>query len=214
MRKSILLGLFLAVVFCGFSLPAAQATPISAVTFSNTSSPNYVNSDLTMGWTFTVSGNILVTNLGVFDSGQDGLAVSHQVGIYDGKGNLVAVATVPAGSSTLVNQFQYVSISPTQLTAGDYAIGATYYQSGTQDNYLANASNFQTGPKITFGEDVYNVGSGSGLVDPAGGYHIASFTSGIFGPNFEYTTVPEPTTLLLLGLGLVVVLGLRQKLKN
>jgi hypothetical protein len=47
------------------------------------------------GWAFT-DRTITVKSLGWWDSGDHGLAVSHQVGIWNAAGNLLLSATVPA----------------------------------------------------------------------------------------------------------------------
>ena len=85
----VLLGLALAVS------PAFGDTP--AATFSNLSGTPLVNGPYTLGWQFKVNTAIDVTALGVFDSGQDGLVESHDVGIWDSTGNLLVSATVQSG---------------------------------------------------------------------------------------------------------------------
>jgi hypothetical protein len=59
--------------------------------------------------------------------GQDGLNISHDVGIWDQDHNLIVSATVSAGTAApVIGEYRYVEISPFLLTAGQtYVIGAT-----------------------------------------------------------------------------------------
>ncbi len=223
MRRALLLGLFLVVLIYSLCTPAAQATSIPAVTFNqdiwSVATPIGVNE--TIGWQFTVSGSILVTNLGVFDSGlggsglPNGLADAHTVGIWDtNSATLLVSAPMNTGTTDpLVNQFRYVSATPTLLGPGTYTIGATWV--ANSDDYIANAAivpgSFFTGPGITYLRDEY-IQSNS-LVMPTSSLG-GSFDPAMFGPNFEYNTVPEPTTMILLGSGLLGLWGFRRKFRK
>ena len=142
----------LAAIFCVIVLNStAQAVPTPAVTFSNLVSTTPTNSDETVGWTFTVNAPIDVTALGVFDSGENGLATSHAVGIWNSAGVLIASATVASGTTDpLTNQFRYVGITPVILGSGTYTIGALWSGQPSADDYIADASSFSTIPDITF----------------------------------------------------------------
>ena len=81
-------------------------------------------SDLTVGYAFTLSGSVLVTQFGIWDQGNDGLNTSHGVDIWTSTGTLVATTTIPSGTgATLTNGFRYVSIASILLPAGSYTIG-------------------------------------------------------------------------------------------
>src|SRR5450755_2722444 len=126
MRKFGLVVL-LAVMCCALPLLAA---PIPAVTFAELTGQSLGNGPFTLGWEFTVSQSITVTALGAFDDSQDGLAESHDVGIWDSVGNLLGSTTVAAGTvDPLVNQFRYSSVSFT-LAPGTYEIGALWLDGG------------------------------------------------------------------------------------
>jgi hypothetical protein len=216
MRK--LLIIWMVVAFAGL-MTAGLACADPAVTFSNLTSTTTINSQETAGWNFTVSGgSISVTDLGVFDSGQTGLDYSHQVGIWNSSGQLLVSGTVPAGTAgTLVNQFYYVSVTTTVLGPGTYDIGANYTQyPGSTDNYLANASGFNTATGIKFNMAEYSADNSGGLLTDPNSISASFFTNGVFGPNFEFsaattTAVPEPCTMLLLGSGLVGIAAFRKK---
>jgi hypothetical protein len=59
--------------------------------------------------------------------GLDGLTTAHDVGIWDQSHNLVAVATVPPGTTpSLTGHYRYGAVTPVLLRQGDtYTIGAT-----------------------------------------------------------------------------------------
>jgi hypothetical protein len=73
----------------------------------------------TVGWKFKPTVDIKVTQLGCFDVYQDGLALSHRVGIFDGHtGRLMASVTVHP-KSTLDGAFRWESLrAPLVLKAG------------------------------------------------------------------------------------------------
>ncbi|PYK29980.1 MAG: hypothetical protein DME57_08420 [Verrucomicrobia bacterium] len=155
----------------------------------------------TFGWSFTLSSTISVTDLGYFDFGGNGLNEAHDVGIWTSTGTLMVSATVPAGTAgTLVGDFRYVLVSPTLLAPGDYVIGG--FESGSSgDPVEVQASTITTASMITY--DGSRSTAGAALTFPSG--DASANGNSYFGPNFEFTAVPEPTTIGLLlfgGLGL------------
>jgi hypothetical protein len=91
----VLLGLAL---LCAAPRPAAAESV--AVSFSNLTGAA-ASGSVTGGWGFIVNSPITVTQLGVFDSGQDGLRESHPVGIFDLSANLLVSGTVTTGDPHL-----------------------------------------------------------------------------------------------------------------
>ena len=87
-------------------------------------SDSFPSQNISTGWEFSVSGNITVNELGYYDSGDDGLNRSHEVGIFRLSDNtLLTSATVPSGvGATLDNGFRYVPVPNTFLGPGSYAI--------------------------------------------------------------------------------------------
>ena len=153
---------------------AALASSVPAFTFTTTTDLDG-GDRRTQGWMFGVSSSILVTDLGVFDDGSDGLGEAHDVGLWAcssaacTSGSLLVNATVAAGTSpSLVNSFRYVSLlSPVTLTPGDYVIGAAYYENQPNGfqldkvvTFLDTTTGFALAPQITFeGDRVANCGS-------------------------------------------------------
>ena len=199
--RSLLLALVLAVI------PAAADT--MAINFSNTTGEPLNNPPMTLGWAFQVNSAINVTYLSFFDSAQDGLAESHEIGIWDSDGDLIASATVGAGTtSELRDKFRAVAIDPTLLTPGTYRIGALFLTGSDSLIFPTFTQNFVTAPEITFIRGANAVGTT--LKNPTPTF----FTMGptYFGPNFEYQSVPEPSSMLLVGSVALVGLAFRKRL--
>ena len=97
----------------------AEAVPVPAISIDNFIGQTLRNPPFTLGWTFTVDGTIVVSQLGLFDSRQNGLVEAHDIGIWDEVGTLVATATIGAGTSgDLIDNFRYVAIAPVTLEEG------------------------------------------------------------------------------------------------
>jgi hypothetical protein len=180
----------------------------AAITFSQ--STNDTNNSIAMkvpGWSlgyeFSVSSNLKVNALGFYDAHGAPLHDTHDVGIYDTTGTLLAQTTV-TNSDLVSDNFRYHPISGLTLHAGQsyYLAAAT----GTVDNYTWGTTNTQTGPGITYLTDVF-VASAT-LTFPTSSDGMTTLSkAGWFGPNFRVSSSPEPGSLLLLSLGTLGVGG-------
>jgi hypothetical protein len=156
-----------------------------------------------IGTEFLVNTNFSVTSLGIFDD--NGLTESHTIGLFTSSGTLLASVTIAPGGTK--GQYDWVNLAaPILLSANTSYVLSAQYSTGN-DYFLDTAtigSPFtvekqltQDGPTFQFPTDVFN-GSGNGW----------------FGPNLSGNTVPEPSTLLLMGMGLGGLLTLRKKFKT
>jgi hypothetical protein len=167
--------------------------------------------DITAGWAFSLTAPIFLTDLGIWDgpndngSVGDGLAQSHPITIWTDSGVFVTSAIVPAGGGMLVGDFRYVSIASLFLPAGDYVIAA-FYEGEGPDPLISNADTVTTASGVTYSDS--RSASGNGFPSFDSGDRPNSY----FGPNFQFTTVPEPGLTALLMLGLVGGLFARRML--
>ncbi|MGE5295553.1 MAG: hypothetical protein ACM3VT_12050 [Solirubrobacterales bacterium] len=117
--------------------------------------PAYVEGqNWAFGWTFQVTGSssILVTHVGVYDQGGDGLATAHEVGIWYGA-TLMASIVVPAGTGgEYADGYRYIPIDPPLELAPDpippssaYSIGVLFPGSNADDHVQYATVTFDTG---------------------------------------------------------------------
>lgn len=189
---------------------SAQAYSGPGLTVTSANALPLYSAGFTLGWEFQTSDNITIDGLGVYDATGLGLTSAHDVGLWDASGNLLASATVAAGTADpSVAGFRYVSTAPVALSQGQYYIGASYQD--VSDALIfpgVSGSSFTTAAPVAYLQSTYEVGSS--LVDPTNG----NGSPGYFGPNF--TMVPEPSQWALMMVGVfglgAVLRGARRKL--
>ena len=160
----------------------------------------------TFGFEFSTGrAAVEIFSLGFWDSGEDGLAQSHQVGIWSADGsNLLASATVPAGlGGYLDSGFRFVSITPVVLPANETFLAGAFNGTETIIRYTTATTN----PAIFLGSTRFApTPTGDGLFTAPIEAQGETFDDGYFGPNFN-GAVPEPSTLMLAGLALACLAG-------
>lgn len=198
-------------------IPLQSRADTIALTFSNASGSG-IAKDTELGWSFSLSTNVLVTQLGSFDGPNgafgnpngDGLQSNQLVTIWTSTGTMVTSATVLAGGGTLDSDFRFVSIAPTLLTAGNYVI-SNYYDPNNLDRNTEFNATVNTAPGVTYGD---------ARGPSSGGHAFPTFVfsgNGIWGPNFQFVAappngngVPEAgSSWILLALSLGGTFGLR-----
>jgi hypothetical protein len=163
--------------------------PAPAVTITGTYTWSYTG-NYTVGWRFTLSQDVLVTDLGQFDLGLDGLTHATTVAIWDADtGGLRVEGEVPAAetqSAPSIGNFRYAGVAPTRLEAGDYIIGLQSFLDNP-DYYVYDAQITPAGP-VTWveGRHLWSTVLTIPTTVVAGTTNVATW----FGPNFRWTPVP------------------------
>lgn len=182
----------------GLAVPATAGSA-PAITFDEATGVSGTNNNQTVGWQFDVVSPVVVTGLGWFDQGGNGLGTAHTVGIWGPSGTLLTSVVVPAGTGApLDGQYRIVDIPDIYLPIGTgYIIGGENFS--TSDDRLVGNAVQTVDPRIHFVDATYSL-IGSGFVRPTN-FSIAY--TGFEGPMA--TLVPEPTTAVLLATGLLAV---------
>jgi hypothetical protein len=197
--------IFLIVLLATSALSASAAT--LAVNFDDTGISAASGPNVNIGWEFSISSTISVTQLGFWDGSGDGFGEAHAVAIWhaNGAGDLgsaIVSGTVAVGTVNplvLGSHFRMVDVTATLLSPGNYVIGGRLPGQLVdiyKDQSAGTINNLAFDPAITFiqkrfvGDPAFirpdNTGPGSGL----------------FGPNFTFATVPEPSSMALAAMGL------------
>lgn len=154
----------------------------------------------TLGWKFSVNEPVTIQALGIYDSGQDGLAGAAQVGVWLASGGAPLVqTTVAAGTSAGLNgYFRFTPIAPTALAPGiEYIVGS--YLDGELATTLVGG-NGMVDPHVTVLDVRYSSTNWTGfgfpdMTDPG------SEGTAFLGANFQLTPVPLPAAAWLFGSG-------------
>ncbi len=204
---------FAALTLLGVCVGSARADFVAYDVFSAT--PGNESRTGTLGMDFHVNSSVNVGSLGFFDAGLDGLSAAHTVSIYSltsgTTGDLLVSTVVPAGTSAgLINGSRFVSITPFTLATGDYSVvanvgGDPVYNASLNVNAPPSTENNGGGQIAFTGHGRFGTTPNAfpGTVDSSN-----SITNPYAAGTFGVTTVPEPASFALLGLGGLGLIGL------
>ncbi len=164
------------------------------------------------GWNFWLLEPVVVTGVGWYDVGRDGLLNSHEIGLWQGSlydyTGLVFSATVPAGTvAPLEGDWRKVDFNVSlTLKPGFYVVGGTFHGPGddTVDYVSGFTGELTVDPRVfTSPSDIHTIepffAVGGGFRPPDQG---ALLYGAEFGPTLFVEPVPEapPSTFIALGL--------------
>lgn len=187
------------------SVTAVLAAPV--ITFDEGTGSNGTNQGQSVGWQFDVLVPFSVTAVGWFDEGQNGLVTSHQVGIWNPAGVLLASAVVPGGlAGTLDGQYRMVALG----SALNLAVGSGYIVGGLNSSANTERLAFNVtqlvDPRIRYVDGTFSDLNGV-FERPT---QFTASTTGVYGPMFAIDAVPEPSSVLLV-IPALAALYLRRK---
>ena len=175
--------------------PAFADLPLVQVT----GTPNTLgNGPFTLGFSFSTSKTLTVKGLGLYDFNGDGLAASHDIGLWDSTGTLLASTTLASGTgASLLDGFRFGSISSLVIGPGTYSLGAVFAD-GSDPNFFGGDGVLTSLAGVTFLASGY--ASGGTLAFPGS---EGTGSPAYIGPNALIGSVPEPATwaLMILGFG-------------
>lgn len=204
---------------------AVRATTVTALDFSSTQNWGF-GAGLTIGWGFQVDEAQLVSQLGYYDLEGDGLVFDHQVGLFRVSDLTLLTSGVVTSTDTLDGLFRYTDVASALLNPGEQ-----YFIAGYDPEFCPGGLN-PCGPADP--HDRVGNPTASDLVFASyinyEGWQSETSTSLDFtsynptldpwalsdGPlivaNFKSSAVPEPGSLLLMGLGIIGLVAGRKKL--
>jgi len=186
------------------AFPVAMHGAQSALLWDGANADYFGDDDgpFTLGFRFHSETDFQVTALGAFDYLGDGFTQSHLIGLWEASSrSLVVTATIGPGSAgALDGQFRYVGIPGVSLSANtEYIVAVSDFYGSVQDLYgSVPADAFTMTAGMTY-LGPQSAGEAAGLVFPE--LQIGAPFSGVFGANFQFNVVPEPSTWALLSVG-------------
>jgi hypothetical protein len=191
------------------SAPAGAAVPTLAVSFDDTGVGGSSGAGVMIGWRFSTTSSIRVSELGFWDQNGDGLNESHSVGIWSTSGpgtaaDALVTGTVSAGTVNVLRPslFRMAFVTPVVLPAGDYVIGGLLGDAAEPYKETPNVGGFTQAAGITYIQRRF-IGAVSGFSRPE---NTASGL-GTFGPNFAFDVVPEPSSVAVAAVALAGLAG-------
>jgi len=215
-----LLAIFVAIIaFCSLGKSNAQAAVLLFDEGTNLRNNGSGNWGGTVGVRFTVGdAPIQVTSLGLWDgpnpggSEGDGLEVGTEVGLWNDSQVLLASVSIAQGTagsqvdgSSAYCAFESLTTPVTLSANTNYRVGALYSENGNA--FMNNGGSFDTSVNVFQG--VYN--SFDSYLDWPG----SQDGNNRFGSaTMQFSEVPIPAAVWLLGSGLIGLVGIRRKFKG
>jgi hypothetical protein len=202
-----------------YAVPSRAQVPL--MQFSNgQTAPAYFRNGGVFGFEIRLLVPYLIHGLGIWDEDADGLASSHEVGLWDQSGTtLLASTLLDNGASPLATpeaaaqggRWLKADIAPLLLAPGRYVVGAAY-QPGDLDTIWFTSSGLLPSSSDVIFVVARELAPGSGLMFP----EVPIELGGYFGPTVFGTAqvaAPEPSSFALTG-GLFFGWLLRRRIRR
>lgn len=189
---------FCALASVGLPVAAQPAIQLTAAGTVFDSSP------YTLGFAFSVTTDMDLVGLGVYDHAGDGLEAPAQVALWVGSATLATLSVVVPGGleAQQVGDFRFAPVAPLRLQAGQVYVVASYLDGGWASSFgLGQGGSATLDPRLTllgnrFGDGFFE------LVYPG----QADGDSGAWlGANLLLAAVPEPAPAAMLVAGLAAL---------
>ena len=185
------------------TLPQVAQAQTAAINFTS-STLNGTSTTSTRGYEFNITSSVTVTGLSIFDSGSDGLAQAHDVGLWNSSGTLLASVNVPSGTTAPLDssgKFRFVTLgsSVTLPVATAYRVGALFVV-GSADTQFGDVVGLTNAPGVSYVQGIRI--NNNALTFPTIGLGAFGLSGGSFVIGAA-SSAPEPGTIALLALGMV-----------
>jgi hypothetical protein len=202
--KYLVLSLFI-ISILGFD-KVSSATPMMTLTNPNYNSFSGGSTDITWGYSFSVSAPIIVTALGHIKAVNFPLNAGKQVGLWSSTGVLLASTTVTTSDPVISNYAFKTLASSINLSAGTYVLGSLMLAGENIPNIStpAQLASFPIDSNFTLINGRNNFSAGGGFGYPSTTNSTYYLTGNLL---FDAVPTPEPSTYLVLGSTLLLALA-------